>query len=469
MGDLDWVTWASATEIAAAIKAGSVTSVAVTDHFIDRIERLDTEINAVVVRDFDNARAAAAAADAAAARGEDLGPLHGVPMTVKEAYDAAGTPTTWGIPSLAANTATSDSDAVSRFREAGAHLIGKTNVPIYLADFQSYNEIYGTTNNPWNVDKIAGGSSGGSAAALAAGFTPIEAGSDIGGSIRNPAHYCGVFGHKPTWGVVSTRGHALPGDESHPDLAVVGPFARTVDDLELAFDIMAGPEALDAPGWKLDLPPCPHSDLRDFRVAIWPTHDLSPVANEVAARAMDVGARLESIGATVSYDARPDIDFEASFATYMALLNAAMGPELPEGADPTAAPGAPAILHNTWRMYNNQRIALRNAWRSFFEDWDIVVCPIAAVPAFDHDHSPMATRTLLVDGEVRPYFQHLFWAGTITVAGLPSTVFPTGPSDDGLPIGLQAVGAEFGDRTTLQFARLLAAEAGGFVAPPGFA
>ncbi len=248
------IGYKSATELVADIAAGEISSRELTEHYIDRIERYDGAVNAVVVRDFEGALAAADEADAQLARGERRGPLHGLPMTVKEAYDVTGMPTTWGIPLLANNIATSDAAYVTRLKEAGAHLLGKTNVPLNLADFQSYNEIYGQTGNPWDVGRTPGGSSGGSSAALAAGLTGLEAGSDIGGSIRNPAHFCGIYGHKPTWGVVPPQGHSLPGDRKPPDIAVIGPMARSAEDLALSMQLVAGADVDNAAGWQLNLP-----------------------------------------------------------------------------------------------------------------------------------------------------------------------------------------------------------------------
>ena len=230
--------FSSATELAAAIKTKEVSSRELTDLYIDRVERYDGDINAGVVRDFERGRKAAEAADAALSKGEDLGPLHGVPMTIKEAYDIEGLPTTWGYPEFSENIANSDADSVARLKEAGAVFFGKTNVPLSLADFQSFNDVYGTTNNPWDLTRTPGGSSGGSSAALAAGLTGLEAGSDIGGSIRNPAHFCGIYGHKPTWGIVSDQGHALPGALAPADIAVVGPMARSAEDEELSMDCL---------------------------------------------------------------------------------------------------------------------------------------------------------------------------------------------------------------------------------------
>ncbi len=229
-----------ATELATRIRERRLGCRDLLDHMLDRVDRFNSTLNAIVVLDSERARARADAADAAIARGDIWGPLHGVPMTFKESYDIEGLPTTWGLPELAGNLAERDSTVVRRMRDAGAVVFGKTNVPVLLADWQSYNPVYGTTNNPWDVTRTPGGSSGGSAAALAAGLTGLEAGSDIGASIRNPAHYCGVYGHKPTYGVVPPRGHATPGVLAPADISVVGPLARSAEDLEVALDADGG-------------------------------------------------------------------------------------------------------------------------------------------------------------------------------------------------------------------------------------
>jgi amidase len=475
----------SASELARRIRAKELSSRELTDYYIDRIERLDGALNAVVVRDFERARAAADAADTALADGRSLGALHGVPMTIKESYDIAGLPTTWGIPEFRDNVATSDSEVVRRLRAAGAVFLGKTNVPRDLADFQSYNDIYGTTNNPWDVTRVPGGSSGGSAAALAAGFTALESGSDIGGSIRNPAHFCGVYGHKPTWDIVPPQGHALPGMLAPPDIAVMGPLARSAEDLALELGIVAGADPLNARGWKLDLPRPAKRSLAEYRVAVWPSDERAPVATEIADRAQQLADRLARLGATVSDTARPAVDLDLSHQTYLYMLNGVMAAGIPEEQfratlahvatlDPDdhsqqAVMARSAVQHHRdWLRFHNGRERLRQAWRAFFDEWDILICPQMATPAFAHDHRPFEARTITVNNEVQPYFQQLFWAGTITVAYLPSTVFPTGPSRDGLPIGLQAVGAEYDDFVCIDFARLLAQEFGGFVPPPGY-
>ncbi len=476
----------SASELARMVRDKEVSSLELADHFIGRIEALDGDINAVVVRDFERAREAARASDGRLDAGNIDGPLHGVPMTIKEAYNIEGLPTTWGFPAFKDNIANSDAVAVQKFKAAGAIFIGKTNVPISLGDFQSYNRVYGTTGNPWDLGRTPGGSSGGSAAALAAGLTPLEAGSDIGGSIRNPAHYCGVYGHKPTWGIVPSQGHALPGSDAEPDIAVCGPMARTPDDLELALKVMAGPSTLDAPGWRLDLPAPEKTSLSEYRVAVWPTENDWPVDSEIAGRASALGESLARLGATVSDVARPNFDVGRAHVTYLTLLSSVTGAGLgdeqrgsmqavADGSDPedlsTAVVMARGTVssHSLWLRKNHERERLRYRWQEFFRDWDVLICPQTATTAFPHDHSPVRSRTLPVNGEDQPYFQQLLWPGLVTAPYLSSTVFPTGPSAEGLPIGLQAVGPEFDDLRTIRFARLLEQEFGGFQAPPDYA
>jgi len=479
------IAFRTAGELARMIREKEISSRELTDLYVERITRHDEALNAVVVRDFDRAREAADRADESLARGEVAGPLHGVAMTIKESYDIAGLKTTWGIPAFGGNVASEDAQAVQDFKGAGAVFLGKTNVPLGLADFQSYNEIYGTTNNPWDVSRGPGGSSGGAAAALAAGLTALECGSDIGGSIRNPAHYCGVYGHKPTWGIVPPQGHALPGQVAGPDIAVCGPLARSAEDLRLAVDLLAGPEPLDRPGWRLELPQPEKRSLAEFRVAIWPDDAMAPVDPEISDRAVRIGETLSKLGATVSDTARPDYDLKTGHVTYLNLLNSIMGASVPpevyaaseaaaratdpnDFSDEAVTARAAALNHREWLRSNNEREKLRHVWRAFFDDWDVLICPQTATTAFEHDHSPFPKRTLKVGGEPQRYFQQLFWAGVITAPYLPSTVFPTGPSVAGLPIGLQAVGPEYADLLTIDFTRLLAREIGGFQAPPGF-
>jgi amidase len=262
------IPFRSATQLAAMIRQKDIGCREVLDLYLDRIDRHNPRVNAIIFQDVDAARQRAERADRALANGEVWGPFHGVPMTIKESYDVVGMPTTWGIPALQDNYPSANAWSVDRLLNAGVVLFGKTNVPLNLADWQSFNAIYGTTNNPWDVTRVPGGSSGGSAAALAAGLTGLEAGSDIGASIRNPAHYCGVYGHKPTYGIVSPRGQALPGVVAQTDISVVGPLARSADDLATALLAMAGPDHIDGIGWQLHLPGPTKTSLRDYKVGV---------------------------------------------------------------------------------------------------------------------------------------------------------------------------------------------------------
>ena len=470
----------SALNLAEKIKKQEVSARQLTQLYIDRIEKYHGDVNAVIVRTFEDALARAEQADQAAQRGEDLGPLHGVPMTIKESYVMAGTPTTWGIEAFRNNMSDADGLAVQRFRNAGAIFLGKTNVPTNLADFQSYNPIYGTTGNPFDTSRTPGGSSGGSAASLAAGFCALEAGSDIGGSIRNPAHYCGVYGHKPSYGVIPLQGHELKAGLPDIDLAVCGPLARTAEDLKVALDIMAGPAEREALGWQLNLPQADFADLKELRVAVWANDEIAPVCAEIADRVTQVAETLSRLGATVSDSARPDFDLTFAHTNYQMLLTAALtiamtdedvakAQRVVDDLDPADTSSqattakATVMPHREWLGANIEREKLRRAWDRFFEDWDILVCPQMATHAFAHDHRPFHQRTLTVDNVEQPYFQQIFWAGLIVNAYLPSTVFPTGLSSEGLPIGLQAVSGPYRDHRTIEFARQITQHLGGFI------
>ncbi|MCZ6656595.1 MAG: amidase family protein [Gammaproteobacteria bacterium] len=449
----------SAVDLAAKLRNKEIGSEELARYFISRIERYDEKLNAVVVRDFDRALDAAKEADKKLARGQVGGPLYGLPMTIKESYDIAGLPSTWGVPEAAQNIAQADSVVVERLKNAGALFLGKTNVPINLGDFQSYNEIYGTTNNPWDLTRTPGGSSGGSATALAAGLTGLDSGSDIGGSIRNPSHFCGTYGHKPTLGIVPSRGQQPPGvppGAQHPDLAVVGPMARSAEDLALAMEIVAGADILTSPGWRLELPPPRMASLRGLRVALWADDPVAPVDSEISTRVHEIGERLDKLGATVSDSARPGFAAQVYNDTYLGILQGIMsGP-------------ASDLKFFDYQVMHGRRGHFRTEWQRFFHDWDVLICPTTATTAFVQDQSDINARTINVNGHQQPYFQQVFWAGLATLSYLPSTVFPTGLSERGLPIGLQAMGAEFDDRTTIEFARLLAREIGGYQSPDGY-
>ena len=477
------IYYQSARELARKINRGAISSLELTEGYINRIVKLDGSINAVPVRTFEKAIEDAKRADEATAKGQSLGPLHGVPMTIKESYVIAGTPATWGLEAFRNNVASKDGLTVKRFRDAGAHFLGKTNVPVDLADFQSYNPIYGTTNNPRDLNRPPGGSSGGSAAALAAGMTALEAGSDIGGSIRNPAHFNGVFGHKPTWGVVPESGHELIPGVPDADLSVCGPLARDAQDLQLALSVMSGPTGREAIGWKLNLPAADITSLGDFRVAVWHSDELAPVSSETSGRVQMIADCLAAKGAMVSDSARPNIDFRKAHNTYESLLSSVMSSAQPieqveklkvlvqtlskdDLSSDAVNARAAIMMHRDWIRFNFKREKLKSAWDAFFSEWDILICPQMATSAFPHDHRPMRERLLNVDGVDRPYFEQLFWSGIVTAPLLPSTVFPTGLDQHGLPIGLQAISGPYRDYRCIEFARLICEEIGGFEPPP---
>ncbi len=481
-GDNSELAFSSAIDLARLIRQKRISSLELTQYYIERIERLDGALNAVVVRDFERALDAARRADESLARGDGSGSLHGVPITIKETFDVAGLPTTWGVPEQRGNIARGDAAAVERLRSAGAHFMGKTNVPLRLADWQTYNDVYGTTNNPWDTARSPGGSSGGSAAALAAGLTGLELGSDIGGSIRNPSHCCGVYGHKPTYGIVPTAGHNPLGVVTAPDLNVVGPLARSAEDLQLALDAVAGPDRLRSAGWRLELPPPRARTLRGLRVAIWPTEDSVPTASEISDRVQEVGEALARAGAVVSDLARPAVPPTDLHRTFLNLIASSGLVKIPDdrysfnqrcAAELDANDESPlAVLtrarimdHRSWSDHDEARTTYRLRWRDFFDDWDVVICPIAATAAHEHDHRLKHERTLAVDSAQTAHYEHYFWVGLATLAYLPSTAFPSGLSRGGLPIGLQIIGPEYGDRTTIEVARLIAEELGGFRAP----
>jgi amidase len=441
----------SAVEIAAAIRRREISSLECLEYFHGRIERFNSTLNAIVVFDWDRAREAAREADRTAST--PRGPLHGVPMTVKESFDVAGLPTTFGDPAMS-SVPTRDDLIIERLRAAGAVIFGKTNVPFRLLDLQAYNDIYGISNNPWDITRTTGGSSGGAAAATAAGLTSMELGSDIGGSIRNPAHQCGVFGHKPTFNIVGADRLALPPLTVATDLCVAGPLARSAEDLALSMRFLTAPLRLDeAVQVRLSEP---RRALKDYRVAIWATDEQSPVQRQISDRCQMIADRLAALGAKVSDKARPAFTSAHAGKLYRTLLNVETDATNP-------------LKHRDWLLANHERLEMRRKWREFFSEWDIVVSPICATTAFKHDHSPYAGRTLQVDDAAVPYFKQLFWAGLATCSYLPATVFPTGPGTDGLPIGLQAIGNAYEDLNTIEFAGLVARELGGFRPPAGYA
>ena len=476
------LAYSSAIALARKIRQRKVSSREAVDYFLARVERLDKPINSVVTLDAERARNDADAADAALARGEIRGPLHGVPMTIKDSFQTAGLRTTSGAPELSGFIPQADAWPVARLREAGAIIFGKTNLPIYAGDLQSYNAVFGTTNNPYDVTRTPGGSSGGAAAALACGFTPLELGSDIGGSIRLPSHMSGVVGHKPSYGIVPAHGQipGPPGTLTLADLAVAGPMARAVEDLKLGLDVMAGPNRWEHPAWRLKLPPPRRKALKDYRVAAWLDDPACSVEPEVRELLEKAAQKLAAAGVRVDYEARPAFTLEKVADTFFALLQAALAggvarDRLEEYAATTGdTPAAStrrllAMRHREWLSYNERRLQMRKRWEEFFTEWDAILMPVMPCGAIAHDHSePMASRTAMVGGEQRPYWSLTTWMAPAGACYLPVTVVPVGRLSSGLPIGIQIAGPYLEDRTTLDLAKRLLALVGGCPRPPGF-
>jgi amidase len=482
-------SYRTATELSAALAAKKVSAVELAQDAIGRIERHDARINAICVRDFGRGLDAAAAADAARARGETR-PLLGIPLTVKESYNVAGLPTTWGFPAQKDFTPPQDALSISRVKAAGGVILGKTNVPVGLGDWQSYNEIYGTTNNPYDLGRTPGGSSGGSSAALAAGYGPLSLGSDIGGSLRVPAFHCGVYAHKPTFALVPSRGHTPPPMPPLPfdrDLSVIGPMARSAADLTLLLDVVAGPDPIEAGvAYQLALPPPRHRQLKDFRVLLIDSDPVMPTCKTVRMAIETLAANLSRAGVTVTRESPLLPDFAASSRLYMRMLlsflAASFAPEIHAGAVAAAAQLAPddislaaerlrgiALSHRDWVVADGGRARLRAQWRELFKSFDAVICPVMPTPAYPHDHSPdQEARRINIDGSDYVYPDQLAWPGIATLPGLPATAIPIGLSPEGLPIGVQIVGPWLEDRTPLQLAELIEREFGGFVPPPAF-
>ena len=487
----------SATQLLQRLASKELSALELVDHFVSRIERLDAAVNAVVVRDFERAREQARRSDDARARGQACGPLHGLPVTVKESFNVKGLPTTFGHESMRHHVAKDDAVTVARLKAAGAIVLGKTNVPVSLADWQTFNPVYGTTRNPWNLERTPGGSSGGSAAALAAGFCALELGSDIGASIRNPAHYCGVWGHKPTWGTVTLAGHTLaPRALAETDISAAGPMARSARDLTLALDVLSAPLTAWTPLGRV--PMAWHDDARAptaCRVGVIWDDEEAPVDEAVRRPLQSLVEWLARQGVQVvdlthpqpqagPHGQRP-VDSAEAHDVYIHMLRAITGarydPAAYEHAKAQAATLAPSddsyrarlfrgntLTYRDFMQYEERKERLRQRWAAFFESFDLLICPVATTAAFPlNPHGERWERMVMVNGRPQPSTTALFWAGYPALVGLPATAIPLGQSAEGLPVGAQVVARPYADPMALRFAAWLEAEWYGFKAPPG--
>jgi len=489
---MNHVTLKSATELTRAIREKRVGSVELLELYIERYERFNPAINAIIATDLETARKRAREADKANTKGENWGPLHGLPMTIKDTMEVAGMPCTWGTPLLKSFVPRRNAATVQSLIEAGAVVFGKTNVPLFGLDFQSFNEVYGQTNNPWDLNRTPGGSSGGAAAALAVGLTGLEIGSDIGGSIRAPSHYCGVYGHKSTFGIVPSLGQEpsllfeFTGDyTTETDLVVSGPLARSADDLDMVMKLIVKPPIFQRRAISIRLPPPRKKTLKDYKIGVWLDDTAYPVdagVGDCLQKALD---RLISAGVSAT-DKHPDINFIDSDRVYQDLLGLAtvmaIPPENFERMKENVATLSQddksnyAIFarrvtstHRYWQELNYQRKILRQKWADYFEDVDVLLCPVTRVPAFPHDHTEIGNRVLPINKRNETCLEALLpWVGLATVAYLPATVAPVGLTKGNLPIGIQIIGPYLEDHTPIHVAKLMESVTGGFTPPPGY-
>jgi amidase len=475
------LTFASASRAAEAIRAGEVTSAELTNHILERIERFNPSLIAIVTLNRNQALARAREADEAIARGEIWGPLHGVPITVKDCFETAGVLTTAGSPSLSDHVPEEDAPAVVRLRAAGAVILGHTNSPVMAGDWQTYNEIFGTTNNPWDPAMTPGGSTGGGAAALAAGLTYLSLGSDHGGSIRVPAHFCGLYGHKPSIGVVPFRGH-IP-QVYPPLLPVAGPLARSPEDLMLALRVMGGPDSNEAIAYDWSLPPARGERLSDYRIGYVLDHPNCPISGEVKEAIASAIEKLKGKVASLDEGWPPDVDPVAQWATRQYLGAFSRGPFLKEEDFEAMRERAKAqdgsresIQALAWtapftrfqRAYR-ERTEAREVWLKYFKEHDAFIVPVSFTTAFPHNHSePFWDRRIPTTEGPRAYEDLVFWVSFATLAGLPATVAPVGTTASGLPVGIQIIGPYLEDATPIDVAAKTAGLFGGFKPPEGY-
>lgn len=474
--------FSTATQMLEALRARTISSRELVDMHLTRIDGIDGALNAVSVRTADRAREAAARSDDAIARGESA-PLLGLPITLKESLQISGLPQSAGLEVAKDFAPASDGPMASAVFAAGACLLGKTNVSLACRDWQADSPVYGRTNNPWDPRRTPGGSTGGGGAALAAGLTPLEIGSDMGGSIRVPAAFCGVYGHRPSATAVPRAGIGPKVDLPSVGhlLAVQGPLARSADDLELLLDVLAGAETGEDVGWQLALPPSRHSRLKDFRVAVMPPLPWVTASDEMLGKVEELAGFLSQRGATVA-QAMPAFDLEQYFGDYLRLLvvqeSVWRSPEEREAvARSVESLGIKSSYIGGGRMRMEAadyvellyvREIRRARWRAFFTEWDVLIGPMTLDAAFEHQTAPLPTRTLRIDNEDVKYLMNIAYPMLAGHTGQPSTALPAGLNRAGLPLGLQAIGPYLEDRTTLRFAQLLEREWRGFVAPPGY-
>ena len=460
--------FATAAETASAVRHKTISARELVELTFGRIDQVNPPLNAIVGDLKTTALSHAAEIDRALAEGRVLGPLHGVPITIKESFAYRGTPNTWGLPDLGRANSPRTAVAIERLESAGAIVVGKTNVPVMLADWQSYNPLYGTTNNPWDLARTPGGSTGGGAAAVAVGLGALSIGSDLSGSLRIPAHFCGVYTHKPSLNLIAMDGlQPGPWDGSPGlpmDLAVIGPMARDARDLALALEVLGGPSGDDRTAWNWRLPPPRRTRLQDFRVGYIVDDPIAPIASDVRQQYEHLVSALKKTGATMTHGWPGGVDLRAAAESYGYLLMSFVTADL-TGKRPSS------FDHARWLRETQKRLAFRAVWQQYFETHDVFLLPASFTAAFPHDHSePIDKRLVPTPEGARPYVQNSsYWISTASLSGLPATVAPIGMTSEGLPVGVQILAPMWEDATSLELAALLSEVTDGFVAPPAYA
>jgi len=481
----------SAVKLLKAINEKVISASELLEFYIERYERFNKQLNAVVDTNFENARKQAKQSDEALLKGHNWGPLHGLPITIKDCIEVAGMHTTWGSPIFKDYVSYRNADVVQSLLDAGAIVFGKTNAPLFAMDSQSFNEVYGQTNNPWDLERTPGGSSGGAVAALAAGLTGLEIGSDLGGSFRSPAHFCGVYGHKPSYGIVPMHGQSPPLDiftidyAVDIDHAVTGPLARNAEDLDLIMDLIVRPARPQRKSVKIELPPPRRKSLKEYKIGLWLDDPNFPPDSEVGDCLQKRVDRLSKKGVNIE-EKKPDIDFSHSLNIFYRLHNLALVFLKPQGEFDQLLQTSKTLDENDqsleaivarnstsfyrdWQLLNIERSKLRQKWDDYFREFDALLCPAVRVAAFLHDHTDFKKRTTKFNDLDLPHIDIIMpWAGLATVSYLPATVAPVGITSGGLPVGVQIVGPYLEDRTPIHIAKLFEKTLGGFIPPPDY-
>ncbi len=479
-------SFGAAHEAANALREGSISAIELVEHIFARIQQYNSKINAFITLNEEGARRRAKLADDALAQRKSWGPLHGVPVLIKDTFATAGLRTTSGSKQLERYLPTEDAIAAARLKEAGAIVVGKTNMPEFASDMQSYNELAGTANNPWGLERTPGGSTGGGAAALAAGFGFMELGSDIGGSIRIPCHFCGIYGHKPSLNLVSLIGHIppLPGElRPLPDLGVAGPMARDARDLQLELDVIAGPAPEEARAYRWTVPAARRTSLSDYRIGYVLDDPFCPLSSEVRELLEAAIVSLRAAGAVLTEGWPQDYEPGKAFDLYLMLLAAAFSEAITAEErelmkDNIKAPWGnyaqgwlhgSDMFHAEWLTRSGQRLRLRAIWQHYFQRYDAFLMPVNFLPAFAHNQElSFFQRILATSDGSRQYGDMLRWISPATLTGCPATVIPIGRTASGLPVGLQIMGPFLEDATPLDLAEHFGRVLGGFSPPPGF-